>query len=236
VILTTLAMLTGAFKSKTPILTYHDVIAKRDKTSVWFDCTVDEFESQMQWLKRQGAVFVSIHDVKKALLSKTALPKNAVCVTFADNYQGFYRYAYPYIKKHRIPVAQFVHTDFVGSVLGRPKMSWRQLQELERSGLVSVESQTCSHPADVSKLSKAARTHELRDSKLKIEQMLKKRVTALAYPNGMYNSTISMEAQKQGYEIAFTEVCKPVELAPNLWQVPRYVHTKYREAWRDGKE
>jgi peptidoglycan/xylan/chitin deacetylase (PgdA/CDA1 family) len=169
----------------------------------------------------------TINSANSIIVSRTA---KAVCITFADNYQGFYKYAWPILKKKRIPVAQFVHTDFVGNTSGRPKMTWRQLTELDRSGLVTIGSQTCSHPEDLTKLSDARLRHEMADSKRVLEQRLGHAVTSIAYPNGKYDTRVSRAAREANYLIGFTEVTQSAEKRPDIYRVPRYVHTKYKRA------
>jgi peptidoglycan/xylan/chitin deacetylase (PgdA/CDA1 family) len=217
--------------SITPVLTYHDIIPVRTKNSVWFDCTIQEFKDQIAWFKQKGAVFVSSTEVYKSYILKQPLPKKAVCITFADNYEGFYRYAWPILKAAKIPVTQFVHTDFVGSSVGRPKMTWKQLIELDRTGLVTVASQTASHPADLTKMTDSEILSEFSKSKIKLESMLGHRILQLAYPNGKFNSRVSLLAKQAGYIAAFTEECRPAESAKNQFEIPRYVHTKFRSAW-----
>ncbi len=218
----------------TPVLTYHDIIPVRDKTSLWFDCTVGEFKEQIAFFRNKRASFISIEQLRLSLEGKAKLPPNAICITFADNYLGFYKYAWPILKKERIPVAQFVHTDFVGNTSGRPKMTWHQLVELDKSGLVSVSSQTCSHPADLTKLADAQLDHEMRDSMRILEQKLGHQVSAIAYPNGKYDPRVAKAAKRANYKIGFTEVTQPAQKMPDLLRVPRYVHTKYERAWRES--
>jgi peptidoglycan/xylan/chitin deacetylase (PgdA/CDA1 family) len=236
VIVASAVLVLGFSQTKTAILTYHDIIPARNSKSVWFDCTAKEFEDQMLWLKNKGAAFISIRQVADYFKTGKPLPKNAICITFADNYQGFYKFALPVIKRLKIPVAQFVHTDFVGNQTGRPKMTWKQLAEVSRTGLVTVGSQTCSHPPDITKLSDFQLTHELNDSRKAFGKFLGMNVFAFAYPNGKFNRRVADFAQRAGYEVGFTEVCQPLEIAPSTLLIPRYVHTKYKQAWMESKE
>jgi peptidoglycan/xylan/chitin deacetylase (PgdA/CDA1 family) len=221
----------AAVTTQTPIITYHDVIAKRTKDSLWFDCSINEFEAQINWLKKKGARFVSTTDVVDSLYSHRPLPRNAVCICFADNYSGFYKYAWPILKREKIPTTQFVHTGFVGSPVGRRKMTWKQLVELDHSGLVTIASQTVSHPADLTKMSSSAVLLEFAKSRRTLAAKLGHEVTQLAYPNGKYDSRVSALAKQAGYRAAFTEDCQPAERARNFFQIARYVHTKVRAAW-----
>ncbi len=221
-------------KSLTPVLTYHDMVSVRDRKALWFDCTPAELQQQLDWLQRRGARFISLAQLEAHLTRRQALPPNAVAVTFADNYEGFYRLALPILRRRRVPVTMFVHTDHVGSRKGRPKMAWAQLRELDREGLVTIASQTRSHPADLRTLSNDALQREFVGSKQVLERQLGHPVLYLAYPNGKYDARVAGAARAAGYRIAFTEAQRPAERAPDLFTVPRYVHTKYRQAWADA--
>ncbi len=214
------------------ILTYHDIVPKRDQHSVWFDCSVSEFESQLEWLTRQGAKFSSLAGFAELKRHKVGNDR-IVIITFADNYLGFYRYAMPILRRRHIPAAQFVHTGFVGSSIGRPKMTWKQIFELDREGLVTFGSQTVTHPADLRELSDSDLRSEFVKSKSALELKLRHPVSYLAYPNGKFDDRCAKFARDAGYSYAFTEELRPALLAKSDWLVGRYVHTKYRLGWRD---
>jgi peptidoglycan/xylan/chitin deacetylase (PgdA/CDA1 family) len=220
--------------TRTPILTFHDVIQQRDSASLWFDCSEDELDRQLSWLTAHGAHFVSIQQVYRHLAGGEALPKKAIAITFADGYEGFYLRGLPILRKHHVPVSMFVHTDYVGDQHNRPKMTWAQLKELDREGLVTICSQTRTHPADLRTLSDAALSEEMSGSKRALERQLGHPVPFLAYPNGKFDLRVARAAQKAGYAMAFTEQLMPSESSPNLFMVARYVHTKYRQAWHDA--
>lgn len=220
-------------RSTVIVLTYHDVIDRRGPKSLWFDTTVAELNEQLAWLKRQGASFITLSQLYAHLTEGTALPPKPVAVTFADNYLGFYQLGYPILKKLQVPATQFVHTGHVGSPKGRPKMTWDQLRQLEREGLVAVESQTVSHPPDLTKLSDDALRREFLDSKAALEQQLRRPIRFLAYPSGKYNARVANVARESGYLMAFTESQRPAERATSILMVPRYVHTRLMQAWKD---
>ena len=217
-------------RSRTPILTYHDFVARRDARSLWFDCTQQEFRSQLNYFSRHQARFLSLQQIETALKLGRDLPRHAIALTFADNYEGFWRNAYPILKARRIPCAMFVHTGYVGDRHGRPKMTWDQLRQLDREGLVTVASQTVSHPADLRDLSDDQLDREFVESKSKLEKELGHEVPYLAYPNGKYDARIAKHARAAGYRLAFTEVTQPLERSPDRWRINRYVHTKWQSA------
>jgi len=222
--------------SRTPVLTFHDMVPSRDSGALWFDCTPDELTKQLNFFQAHGAHFISIAQLYRHLTTGSPLPKHAIAITFADNYEGFYELALPILRQRHVPVAMFVHTDFVGSPIGRPKMTWDQLKEIDREGLVTVASQTRSHPASLPALSAKALKNEMEGSKRSLEKHLGHRVDYLAYPNGKYDRRVADTAKAAGYLMAFTEVLTPAERSTSIFMVSRYVHTKYRKAWSDAYE
>lgn len=220
-------------KSETVLLTYHDVIETRDAQALWFDCTAAELESQLNFLEAKGAHFITLDQLYGHLTKGAKLPSKPVAITFADNYLGFWERAYPILKRRRVPVAMFVHTGYVGDRShGRPKMDWEQLRALDREGLVTIASQTVSHPADLGKLSDRAIQREFLASKARLQSELRHTISYLAYPNGKCDARCIRFARLTGYRMAFSEVTQPAERSPSLWAVNRYVHTKYRQAIR----
>lgn len=221
-------------RDRTPVITYHDMVERRGPGTLWFDCALDEFTAQLDWLQRQGAHFITIEQLYKHLTTGAKLPPHAFAITFADNYEGFYRLALPVLRKRHIPVAMLVHTDYVGSRVGRPKMDWAQLRELDQEGLVTVASQTRTHPADLRTLKQAALDEEMAGSKFALERQFGHPCPYIAYPNGKFDARVAKAARKAGYVMAFTERLTPAERSPSIWMVSRYVHTKYRQAWGDA--
>ena len=212
------------------VLTYHDVVPIRNAESEWFDCSISELENQIRAMERAKVKFINLDQLYGFLKYGAPLPSRPVCITFADNYLGYYRYALPILRRHHIPSAQFVHTGFVGSPIGRPKLTWAQLKELTQAGDVTVGSQTVSHPADLRLLSDARLKREMVDSKRALEIHLGRPVRFLAYPNGKFDARSERAAQAAGYATAFSEVTQPANLSPSLFAVNRYVHTKWQAA------
>ncbi len=208
------------------------MVPKRDSKSLWFDCTPAELTEQIATLSKWGAQFLTLEELWKGLTGQKPLPEKGVLITFADNYQGFYSHAWPILEQKGIPVTLFVHTGHVGSHKGRPKMTWQTLLELQKSGLVSVQSQTVSHPEDLSSLPETEIAKELADSRLSIEMELQASCWSVAYPNGRFSERVGKMAEDSGYVIGFTEEQKSAESAPSIMLVPRWVHTKWREAWQ----
>jgi peptidoglycan/xylan/chitin deacetylase (PgdA/CDA1 family) len=214
------------------VLTYHEVVPERTADSLWFYCSAPELENQLRTMERDHVHFITLDQLYGYLSQGTKLPSKPVCITFADSYEGYYQYALPILRKHRVPSAQFVHTGFVGSPIGRPKLTWAQLKEIDRAGDVTVASQTVSHPLDLRNLTDVQLVHEMRDSKASLERHLGHPVRFLAYPNGKFDTRSEGAARAAGYVMACSEVTRPANLSPNIYAVNRYVHTKWQSAIR----
>jgi hypothetical protein len=222
-----IALLLGATgdSRRAVALTYHDILPKK---TVWFDCTPSEFRDQIKAMKKAKVHFASPKEIENLVLRNQPLPAKAVLITFADNYRGFYKYALPILKKERIPSIMFVHTGFVGSTVNRPKMTWSELAECQRSG-VTVASQTVTHRS-LADLTSGEITRELYQSRSDIAKNLKITPAYLAYPNGSFNSTCMEIAKSVGYRLAFAETQTVITPNSNPYAIPRYVHTKWRTA------
>lgn len=225
----------ASLEQRVPVLTYHGVIASRaQKDAVWFDCTVAEFEAQMAFLKAQGANVVTLAQLQRHLTLGETLPDRAIVLTFDDSYQGVYDYAAPVLARYRYPYAVFVHTDYVGSQKGRPKMTWDELRELDRSGLVTIGSHSRSHPADMGLLTQTQQDDELQGSKRVLEQELGHPVPFISYPNGKADAATFGRVKAAGYTLGFMEEWGPVQQSPGILALNRYIHLQLPRAWAEN--
>jgi peptidoglycan/xylan/chitin deacetylase (PgdA/CDA1 family) len=85
-------------------------------------------------------------------------------------------------------------------------LTWKQIREMKKSGLISFGGHTVSH-AILSKCNKEEQEFEIAESKARIEKELNEECLILAYPNGKENDfteeTIRL-AKKANYRIAVT--------------------------------
>lgn len=217
--------------ARVPVIMYHDIIEKRGRGSVWFDCTAAEFETQMQTLKDRGAVPITLDQLYDHLTKGTPVPPKAIVLTFDDNYQGYYDNAVPILRKYGYPSAMFVHTKFVGDKTGsHPKMTYDTLRELCKDAQITIGSHTVSHPDDIRILSPDLQKHELVDSKAALEKELGRKIPYLAYPDGKNDSMVQTAARDAGYTMAFSIENTLAEDSPNIMSIGRYVHTRLDRA------
>ena len=221
--------------ARIPVLMFHDVVPKRNKDTVFFDCSEAEVQKILDWIAEQKLTPISLDQLYDHLTGKKPAPPNSIVLTFDDDYQGFFDIAYPLLKEKKFPCAMFVHTDYVGSTKGRAKMAWPTLETLVKDGLVTIGSHTLSHPDDITLLTQTDQEKEISESKKVLEDKLKIKIDYFAYPDGK-NDPISQNFVKSaGYKMAFTVENGPAEESPSIYTVNRYIQTRYEKALEDCK-
>jgi len=100
-------------KSQVAILMYHRVCPDRDGWSLNELLSPREFEKQIEYFCRNYEPLPLDHLVSYICQEKT-LPEKAVVITLDDGYKDNYLYAYPVLKKYRIPATIFLAAGYIG--------------------------------------------------------------------------------------------------------------------------
>lgn len=201
------------------VLVWHDVLPTKQ---VWFDTTVATFTEQLEAIRRGGFHVVSMAALDKHLTEGAPLPSRPLVLTFDDNNRGLYRYAFPLLRKYGYPATLFVHTDYVGVPTSKEHCNWNELAEMERSGLILVQSLTATHPADIRQLSDPEIEKQLTVSRASIERHLHHPVYAFVYPEDRYDARVARLVAANGYRLAFTEDWGNAGTSPNRMMIHRY--------------
>ena len=214
------------------VLMWHDVVPATKE--VWFDTTIAELTSQFAAIKRRRCNVISLDTLYTHLADGSPVPPRSVVLTFDDNNRGLYENAYPLLKQYNSPATLFVHTNYIGVTTSKPHCDWRMLIEMQKSGLVSIQGHSCSHPADMRLQSPAEADKELIDSKALIEKHTARPVIAFAYTEGHYNDALARAVARDGYKIAFTEDWGSAGASLSLFTVHRYsIHKRFAQALND---
>lgn len=190
-----------------PILCYHRLGSGKSKMVV----SPAQFEAQLDWLAKNGWQVVSLADIAAFQAGQRALPQRSVAITFDDGYESVYRLAYPLLKRFGFPATMFIYTDFIGS---RDAMTWAQMDEMRRSGLIDIQSHSKSHRnlsergADEPEASYRKRLEsELNTPQTHIERALAPlghKVQHMAYPYGDANESVIEAMPRAGYTLGMT--------------------------------
>ena len=129
-----------------PILMYHYVEPwPVDPNDVRQALTVkpEDFAAQMQYLRDNGFVSVSLYDLLYALALGWPLPARAVVITFDDGYRSLVDYAVPVMQPLGFTGTVFVVTEVMDKGLAQ-YLTWPQAEALYAQGW-KIEPHTKSH-------------------------------------------------------------------------------------------
>ncbi len=217
--------------SKIPIIMYHDITATKD---VDWDVTPDELEKHFQTLQEGGYTPITMDRMVNHLRTGSALPEKPVLLTFDDNYLGQYKYAFPLLKKYNYPAVWSVHTRFVGTAGQKPKATWDQLREMQKSGLITVASHTVNH-LNMKNLSNAEIEREVLESKKVLEKELGIPIDYFTYPEGDFTERAKDKVKDVGYKAALSMSLDPrqersANESEDLLAIMRFGQSRFNEA------
>ena len=217
--------------AKIPIIMYHDITATKD---VSWDVTPDELERHFQALQEGGYTPITMDRMVNHLRTGAQLPEKPVLLTFDDNYVGQYKYAFPLLKKYNYPAVWSVHTRFVGTGGQKPKATWDQLREMQKSGLVTVASHTLNH-LNLKDLSEKEIEKEVTESKKVLEKELGVSIDYFTYPEGDFTDIARDKLKKAGYKAALAMSLDPLQErsaneSEDLMTIMRFGQSRFDEA------
>lgn len=226
------------YTDKVAVLMYHDLsdktVKKTNNAEAESAIPLDVFKEQMELLKADGFHVISIDQYADFIENKGNVPDNAVLLTFDDGYESFYTMAYPVLKQHSYPAVNFVIVSGADNAnkpkqIGRPKMTWDQMREMQKSGMSFYNHTYDSHKYGVMRadgltkpvltrhqyLKKEQRveTDEEYHSRVKTdlekaEQRLKEELGntkgIIAFPYGAYNTEVLNILKEVGISLSFT--------------------------------
>lgn len=180
-----------------PIVTYHSVKPKVPEGN-GLTVSVRTFDRQMAFLKRHHYNVVPLEAVPAYIVGAQKVPARTLSITFDDGYEDNYTYAFPILKKYGIPATVFVIVEDIG----KPGwLSWDEILEMQRSGLVSFGSHTLTHPF-LAASSPEVQRKEIYDSKKLLEERLGVAVNSFAYPMGNFDARVRQTVHDAGYRVA----------------------------------
>jgi peptidoglycan/xylan/chitin deacetylase (PgdA/CDA1 family) len=150
---------------------------------------------------------ISIERVPKLLLGK-----RYSAITFDDGFENTIENATPELQRREIPATIFLTSGYLGQYADWwPESSTEcmdriapveKLQQL-RSDVISFGSHTVTHPY-LSTLGEIDARRELLESRLKLQELLERKIITFSFPYGDYNAALIDWCREAGYERVFT--------------------------------
>ncbi|MHC9533537.1 polysaccharide deacetylase family protein [Dellaglioa sp. L3N] len=186
-----------SFKGQTefPILMYHSI-------SVGNSLRIPraQFAHQMQWLHKNGYYTLTPAEAIEVFKTHKKPAAKIVWITFDDGYKDNYEGAYPTLKKYH----QKATINYITSHFGhKNKLTLPQMNEMRRSGLITIESHTVHHE-ELNQMTDAQQTFEFVNSKKWLNNKFHQKTTIICYPVGRFNDQTPKLAKSAGYKLGLT--------------------------------
>lgn len=179
-----------------PVLYYHSVNSSESNEVI---ISPEKLRSQLQYIKDQGYITLTIDQVNDYILNNVKIPEKSILITFDDGYMDNYTEAFPILKELNMTATIFCITS---SLDGSYYMSHDAIKEMYDYG-ISIQSHTVNH-LHLDTLSYDEQLEELTKSKAELESIIGNEVISIAFPFGDYNSDTVKAAKEAGYKLAFT--------------------------------
>ncbi len=214
------------YTDKAAILMYHHFHDNETTATI----SKEHFEQQLHYLQDKGYNFISLEQLIAFLENRGDIPANAVVLTFDDGYESTYEYAYPFMKKEKIPATFFLIAKHIGAKTGEiPKLTWKEIGEMQAAGFdfqshsydahQFITSSSIGLKGDAltnSQFLPNSKRYENNDeytnriyedlltARTTLEKSLQKKVIFLSPPYGAQNSMVESIAGKAGYKYLLT--------------------------------
>jgi peptidoglycan/xylan/chitin deacetylase (PgdA/CDA1 family) len=196
-----------------PIIVYHQI---RDGASGPPDSldviSLDRFEAQMRYLKREGYVTLSAEEVVAFVAGGKPAGNKIVAIHFDDGWKSA-RLALPVLDRNGFKATFWV---IPGKGIGEPHMDWDEIQAIARNPRYGVYSHSMTHPWKTNDTMldwMSGRTPgkgaeqvrwEVAESRRLLAEKLGKPVPYLAWPGGHHDQEMIRIAVESGYVALFT--------------------------------
>jgi len=195
-----------------PILVYHHIGDKQN----WLYVKPEIFRQQMNYLLEKGYTTVTLQEIVTSLNFGVGLPAKPIVLTFDDGYRDFFTNAFPILRERNLKATVFIITQLVD---GEDYLTWEQLREIKKSGLITIGDHTLSHKDLVGLLEEEIRSQIL-EAKNILEANLDLKIEVFAYPYGDSNSKVTKVLQEGGF-LAAVRVSRGLACAKLPFSLPR---------------
>lgn len=184
------------------VLMYHSTPV----SASWvYDVGKNYFKEQITYLSNNYDV-LSISSIVERMRRGEKLNKTVFGITFDDGYENNYKVAYPLLAKYDIPATIFPCTLYITedgsykSRIGEQMLSWREIEEMEESGLITIGSHSHSHK-NLTSISKKEVINEIETSKRIFQDKLSIEVELFSAPGGYMNDGVREIIKKEGLRL-----------------------------------
>ena len=187
---------------------------------------IDIFKEQIEIIKKFK---YSFYDPKN-LEENFHIPKieKKILITIDDAFSSFYEFAWPYLKREKIPFILFVSTEAVGK---NGYMTWDQIKELEKETIAYIGNHSHSHEYLVN-FENSDFISDINTSSEIFKKKLGYNPIFFSYPFGEYSSIIK-EYISKNFKISFGQNSGVIDINKDRHELPRFpINEKYGDLKR----
>ncbi|MFC1591182.1 polysaccharide deacetylase family protein [Thermodesulfobacteriota bacterium] len=155
------------------------------------------FEWQVDYIKKRGVEIVSLSDLVHRHTKKKSGKTRTVLLTADDGWKDFMN-VLPVIKKKRLPFTLFLYPDAISY---KDYLSLEDLRALKKTPLITLGCHSYTHQ-HLPGLGAEALLREVAESKKVLKKMSRQKISAFAYPYGIYDERVRNIVSKH-YRSAF---------------------------------
>ena len=191
------------------ILMYHAVGADGEAPS-WYVMPQRRLRWQMRWLRLCRYRIIPLSELVADLRSDRLPPGRAVVITFDDGYADNYHFAFPILRRRRIPATVFLVSQEMGgganwttepAIAGRPLMTPALMGEMLDGGF-EAGAHTRTHVSLTDVTDRQTRELEIAGSRHDLERSFDRPIQTFAYPFGDYDAGVAEIVQRAGFHAA----------------------------------
>jgi peptidoglycan/xylan/chitin deacetylase (PgdA/CDA1 family) len=180
-----------------PVLLYHSVSDDPRTIGRRFAVAPARFESHLDEIDRSECVTLRISELAAGLRGEVPLPERTAAITFDDGFADTWL-AVESLRRRGHQSTVYVTTGEIGA---EERLMPSQVNELAHMSLVEVGAHGVKHRY-LDELSDCKLTHEIRQSKIELEELTHVAVQSFAYPHGAYDRRVREEVIRSGYRSA----------------------------------
>ncbi len=187
---------------------------------------MDIFKQQIEIIKESKYKFNNPNKFEKMFNSPKI--KKEILITIDDSFLSFYKEAWPYLKKNKIPFILFVSTEPVGK---RGYMTWDQIREVESENFAFIGHHSHSHNYLINQTNDQFILDIEKANKIFLKE-LGYIPYLFSYPFGEY-SKFMKNYISENFKFAFGQHSGVIDLNKDKFELPRFpINEKYGELKR----
>ena len=176
---------------------------------------MEVFLKHIQLIKDLNYDFIHPNDFEKNF----NIPKKRkkILLTIDDAFDSFYKIAWPYLKKNKIPFILFVSTEPVSN---RGYMTWDQIKEIDKESFAVIGHHSHSHEYLINKTDKDF-IKDIEEANLIFGKKIGYIPKLFSYPFGEYSEFMRSYVSKN-FTYAFGQHSGVIDVNKEKFQLPRF--------------